>query len=89
MADEKRRLGGLARGVQTLRRQARDLRAEVDFLDRFSTSLPAAACAAARSYLTTIEHAAEMTLAQVEVLRAEIAKQQADRRVKRLAEKVR
>jgi len=65
----------LARGIQGLRRQSRDLRAEVDFLDRFSTSLPAAACAAARSYLAIIEHAAEMTLAQVEVLRAEIAKQ--------------
>jgi hypothetical protein len=36
-----------------------------------------------------IEHAAEMTLAQVEVLRAEIAKQQADREVKRLAQKLR
>ena len=36
-----------------------------------------------------IEHAAEMALAQVEVLRAEIAKQQADRQVKRLVEKLR
>ena len=53
----------LGAGVQGLRRQSRDLRAEVDFPDRFSTSLPAAACAAARCHLTTIEHAAEMTLA--------------------------
>jgi hypothetical protein len=36
-----------------------------------------------------IEHAAEMTLAQVQVLRAEMAKQQADRQVKRLSEKLR
>lgn len=36
-----------------------------------------------------IEQAAEMTLAQVEEQRAEVAKQQADRRVKRLAEKLR
>jgi hypothetical protein len=89
MGDEKKRLAGLARGVQGLRRQSRDLRAEVDFLDRFSTSLPAAACAAARSYLTMIEHAAEMTLAQVQVLRAEVAKQQADRQVKRLSARLR
>lgn len=89
MSDEKKRLGGLARGVLALRRQARDLRAEVDFLDRFSTSLPAAACAAARSYLTMIEHAAEMASAQIDVLRAEIAKQQADRQVKRLAARMR
>ena len=33
--------------------------------------------------------AAEMALAQLDVLRAEIAKQQADRQVKRLAEKLR
>ena len=89
MGDEKKRLGSLARGVQSLGRQSRELRAEVDFLDRFSTSLPAAACAAVRSYLTMIEHAAEMTVAQVEVLRAEIAKEQAGRQVKRLAEKLR
>ncbi|HVT09635.1 MAG TPA: hypothetical protein VHO67_19375 [Polyangia bacterium] len=89
MGEEKKRLAGLARGVQGLRRQSRDLRAEVDFLDRFSTSLPAAACAAARSYLAMIEHAAEMTLAQVQVLRAEIAKQQADLQVKRLSQRLR
>lgn len=89
MSDEKKRLAGLGRGVQALRRQARDLRAEVDFLDRFSTSLPAAACAAARSYLDMIEHAAEMTLAQLDVLRAEAAKRQADRQVKKLVEKLR
>jgi len=88
MSDEKRRLGNLARGIQALRRQSRDLRAEVDFLDRFSTSLPAAACAAARSYLTMAEHAAELALAQVAVLRAEVTKRDADRRVKRLAEKM-
>ena len=89
MGDEKKRLAGLARGVQVLRRQSRELRDEVDFLDRFSDSLPAAACAAARSYLTMIEHAAELTLAQVGVLRAEVAKGEADRQVKRLAAKMR
>jgi hypothetical protein len=87
--DEKKRLTNLARGVQVLRRQSRDLRNEVDFLDRFSDSLPAAACAAARSYLTMIEHAAELTLAQVGVLRAEIAKREADRQVQRLAARMR
>jgi len=88
MNDEKKRLANLARGVQALRRQSAGLRSEVDFLDRFSASLPAAACAAARSYLTMIEHAAELALAQVAVLRAESAKREADRRVKKLAEKL-
>jgi len=89
MSDEKRRLGNLARGIQSLRRQSRDLRSEVDFLDRFSTSLPAAACSAARSYLTMIEHAAELALAQVGVLRAEVSRREADRRVRRLEAKMR
>ena len=84
MSEEQRRLAGLTRGVQALRRQSKELRAEVDFLDRFSSSLPATACAAARSYLTMIEHAAELALAQVGVLRAESSKGAADRQVQRL-----
>jgi len=89
MTEEKKRLATLARGVAALRRQSRELRGEIDFLDRFSDSLPAAACAAARSYLTMIEHGADLTLAQVAALRADLAKREADRRVKRLAEKLR
>jgi len=89
MSEEKGRLANLARGVAALRRQSRELRNEVDFLDRFSESLPAAACAAARSYLTMIEHGAELTLAQVAALRAGLTKREADRRVKRLAERLR
>ena len=89
MTDERRRLAALARGVQTLRQQSRVLRSELDFLDRFSTSMPAAACAAARSYLGMIEHAAEMAKAQIDVLRAEVAKRRADQHVKRLAERIR
>jgi hypothetical protein len=85
MSDDKRRLAALARGVQSLRRQSRELRKEVDFLDRFSRRLPASACAAARSYLEMIEHGADLTLAHLAQLRAAIARADADTRVKRLA----
>ena len=88
MTEDKKRLASLARGVQALRRQSRDLRREIDFLDRFSDRLPSRACAAARSYLTMIEHGAQLALAQVQQLKAEIANREAERRVERLAVKL-
>lgn len=88
MTDDRRRLAALSRGAAALLRQARDLRKDIDFLDRFSQRLPARACAAARSYLTMIEHGAELTLAQVEQLRAEVVRLEADTRVRRLAAKL-
>jgi len=84
MTDDKKRLAAIARGVQALRRQSRGLREEIDFLDRFSERLPARACAGARSYLTMIEHGAELALAQVEQLRAELGQREAESRLKRL-----
>jgi predicted RNase H-like nuclease (RuvC/YqgF family) len=88
MTEDKKRLASLARGVQSLRRQSRDLRREIDFLDRFSNRLPSRACAAARSYLTMIEHGADLALAQVQQLKAEIASREAATRVQRLAVKL-
>jgi hypothetical protein len=88
MTEDKKRLALLARGVQSLRRQSRDLRREIDFLDRFSNRLPSRACAAARSYLTMIEHGADLALAQVQQLKAEIANREAESRVERLAAKL-
>ncbi len=88
MSEDKKRLAALARGVQSLRRQSRDLRREIDFLDRFSNRLPSRACAAARSYLTMIEHGADLAIAQVQQLKAEIANREAATRVERLAMKL-
>ncbi len=88
MTEDKKRLASLARGVQSLRRQSRDLRREIDFLDRFSNRLPSRACAATRSYLTMIEHGADLALAQVQQLKAEIANREAESRVERLAAKL-
>jgi hypothetical protein len=88
MTEDKKRLASLARGVQALRRQSRDLRREIDFLDRFSNRLPSRACAATRSYLTMIEHGADLALAQVQQLKAEIASREAATRVERLAVKL-
>ena len=82
------RRNGYVLGVQALRRQSRELRREIDFLDRFSNRLPSRACAATRSYLTMIEHGAELALAQVQQLKTEIANREAERQVARLAVKL-